>query len=274
MPSIGRIVVKGPARMSPAEGRRILKRTFGSHWPPGKKVKFLITPGGFLEIAARIREQGNCGWGSNVSDIKPFIAVAETQVKKMLPEDVIKAAKDKTKILTIGVDVFLEDDRHAELVAVFDVGKRKIVRWTGKSYPVLSQERSLVQVADLRSHFLRIVGERTMILGCHDLNIFSPRAWKNQKPSSHRRRRCSDMRKMAKRFKPTVVLQHPHTTDTPRIWRQAWLAIQNDYPSVKTWASGICYHNNRERRRAPLDSVLKGTRTENEQVVDIEVSKK
>ena len=64
----------------------------------------------------------------------------------------------------------------AELVSVIDTEAGKVIHWTGKSYPVSGmEERTLVQ-APLKSHRLEFGGKRMLILGCHDLNLFSQRA--------------------------------------------------------------------------------------------------
>jgi len=87
-----------------------------------------------------------------------------------------------------------------------------------------------------------LAGERVLILGCHDLNMFSARAIANQRPDGARRQRCDLMAGLVRHFKPTVVLQHPHSTDTPNIWRMPWACLARDYPSVRCYASGIGYY--------------------------------
>jgi len=68
------------------------------------------------------------------------------------------------------------------------------------------------------------------------------------------------MRRVAKTFNPTVVLQHPHSTDTPNIWALSWAELRRQFPGLKAWASGIAYHNDPGRPRAPLERVLMRTR--------------
>lgn len=67
---------------------------------------------------------------------------------------------------------------------------------------------------------------------------------------------------LVRRFKPTVVLQHPHSTDTPNIWRMPWACLARDYPSVPCYGSGIGYYAWSWRPRRPLAAVLTGTRSE------------
>jgi hypothetical protein len=195
---------------------------------------------------------------------------AETVLWRVVSERVLEAASGKVEAITIGIDV--NDGpggAHAELVAVYDVAKRCIARWTGKSYPTSSQEDTLVHVVDLDSHLLEIADERVLVLGCHDLNMFSPRGRANQAENGLRRKRCDAMRALVAKFRPTVVLQHPHSTDTPNIWRLPWLSLAKDTPSLHAWASGIAYYSWGDRERAELARVLDLTKSDATQVLDV-----
>jgi hypothetical protein len=184
---------------------------------------------------------------------------------------VLTAAAGRVEVLTLGVDLGAPSAEHVELVAIVDVVRGQVIRWTGKSYPTGYQEDSLLQVAALGSHLLRVAGERVLVLGCHDLNMFSPRARANQDPGGQRRVRCDAMVEIVERFRPTVVLQHPHSTDTPRIWRMPWLSLLAEAPEVKAWASGIGYYNGGgTARRAPLKAVLEQTHG-GQDVLDLKV---
>jgi hypothetical protein len=79
------------------------------------------------------------------------------------------------------------------------------------------------------------------------------------------------MKAKVSRFKPTVVLQHPHSTDTPSIWRMPWCSLARTYPSVRAWASGIAYFSGNGNARAPLDRVLDLTKSAPDDVRDIVV---
>ena len=100
-----------------------------------------------------------------------------------------------------------------------------------------------------------------MLLGCHDLTVYSPRGQAVAKPDSWRYKLGHEFRERAKTYQPDIVLQHPHNTDTPGTWRQAWSQLSNQLPSVKHYASGIKYYNNRQpdNKRATLEKVLEGT---------------
>lgn len=60
-------------------------------------------------------------------------------VDACLTKKVLDAAKARTDVLTLGIDLMGYPWR-AELVAVIDCHTGKVVRWTGKSYPVGYQE--------------------------------------------------------------------------------------------------------------------------------------
>ena len=258
--SIVRVVVQGRPASSPRAAGEMLLKAF-ARWPSSGRAKFTITPGGFVVGDFPSRWSGGLAWESSAKDLDSLVRVAKPLVDACVTKKVLAAAKARTRVLTIGVDL-MSDAEHAELVAVIDCDSGEIVRWTGKSYPTGGQEALLVQVADIESHLLEIADEKALVLGCHDLNMFSARARANQSPHGIRRQRCDAMAEATARFRPTVVLQHPHSTDSANIWRMPWACLARDYPSVRTYASGIGYFNWNGPARRPLREVLAGTRSE------------
>ena len=259
-----RIVVKGCPSSGSAENnvsnaRYMLLEAFSNERWPGRAM-FAITPGGFIEGRLPKHWKGKRGWSSRPKDFKCLIRHAEALVRAVLTRKVLHAAGEQTAYLTLGVD--LNDwsgrrkmDRqargiHAELVAIVDVKKGKPVQWTGKSYPVTWQERTLVQETNLNSHLFETGDESVLVLGCHDLNMFSPRSIANLRPGSFKHERSKRMRKLAMRFRPTMILHHPHSTDMPEIWRVAWTGARQLLPGKAhgshVWASAIAFHNGRE----------------------------
>lgn len=256
---IVRVVVRGRPASSPRAAGEMLLEAFG-HWPSSGRAKFTVTPGGFVVGRFPSRWSGGVSWDSAAKDLSALTRAAQPVLDACLSKPVLARARTKTRVLTIGVD--LEgDDADAELVAVVDCDSGNVVRWTGKSYPTGYQESRLVQVADVGSHLVEIADERVLVLGCHDLNMFSARARANQSEDGQRRQRCDAMAKAAARFKPTVVLQHPHSTDTPNIWRMPWACLTRDFPSVRSYASGIGYFRWNGEPRSSLSEVLQGTRS-------------
>lgn len=269
---IARLVVDGPPPREASLAEELLHVALRDGWPEGLRSKVLITPGGFLIAPWPVSWNGATGWASQPHDLALLVQAAEEELWKVLTRRVLELAARRTRILSLSVDLFAGDtflEPHAELVALVDVKRRKVVRWTGKSYPVAAQERGLVQVSDLESHLINVAGEQVLILGCHDLNMFSARAYANQAAGTPRRTRTADMLKRARKFAPTLVIQHPHLTDSPRIWSTAWGSLRNSFPSVKAWASAVCFYRNGLKERAELGTVMDGTRSSHEDVLDI-----
>ena len=109
---------------------------------------------------------------------------------------------------------------------------------------------------------MEIDGLRILVLGCHDLNMFNPRILANPRLGLHRRRRCKKMQSLARKFKPTIVISHPHQTDTLRIWLPGWCGVKKILPFIKQRLSGIAYYppNWEPTTRQELPVVLRGTK--------------
>jgi hypothetical protein len=259
---IGRLIIHEAPSGDADAAEETLFDVFTRRWISGARVKFLITPGGFVSAEWPRAWAGHVSWQSRPTDLVGLIAAAEPVINRVVSARILRAAADKAEVLSVGVDLCANSGpEHVELVAIIDVRAGMFVRWTGKSYPADGQEKTLVQVTDLDTHLLSIAGERVLVLGCHDLNMFNPRGRATQDPQGDRRKRCDAMAARVQQFRPSVVLHHPHSTDTPNIWRMAWSSLQRTAPSVKAWASGISYYNkNRtDPPRAPLDQVLRST---------------
>lgn len=257
---IGRVVLDGQPTGYPEDGEDLLLQVLNERWPEGLKITFLITPGGFVAGDFPEDWEGGAGWNSESEDLDALLEYAEEVLGQTITNRVIESAKGKVDFITVGVDLNSEEIKeHAELVAVYDVTHGKVF-WTGKSYPTSYQEGDLVQVVDLNSHFLTIADERVLVLGCHDLNMFSPRGNSNLKKGSDREIRVRKMTTLVRKFKPTIVLHHPHATDTPNIWRDSWNRLAQDFPGLKAWASGISYfYGEDEPPRGTLGKVLSAT---------------
>jgi hypothetical protein len=120
--------------------------------------------------------------------------------------------------------------------------------WTGKSYPTTGQEDGLVRFQDLGSHFINTSGGKVMLLGCHDLNIFNPRGTVVTKQEWRKKIR-KNFYQLSNDEKPDVVLHHPHTTDSKRIWTAAWNELMKSVPSVEMYLSAGRYFNDGEPER-------------------------
>lgn len=246
-PTVVRIVVCGwtwedGQRNNIKNAAGFLLQAFRSNKWPDEPATFTVTPGGFIRVP--FPKIGVCGgWGSE-ANFHRLCDAGRDAVKKCLTDKVMKKARQRTKFLTLGVDLNdtgqkASDETHAEMVAVVNTANGKI-HWTGKSYPVTWQERKLVP-APLDTHLWRGEGERVLVLGCHDLNLFSARSYASQHEGSNKRKVTDKVRQMVKQFDPTVVLHHPHTTYSPRIWQVAWSGVCKQLPTVKVGASGIAF---------------------------------
>ena len=264
---------RGDLPVSPNDelASKMLKQAVGD-WP-ASRVLFAVTPGGFIQARMPEDYDGCKSWASRPDDFRSLIPTAEEAVWKVIDEDIRAKLATRARFLTVGVDLVPPgqskttggSDTRAELVGVVDLDEGVVVRWTGKSYPQCRQEEcALVQEPCLESHLLPVAGQRVLVLGCHDLNMFNRRARANAK--NRRRRRWLDMDNLARHFKPTMVLQHPHQTDTST-WRQGWSGLRRYLEFDGPYASGIAYFPQSGRARCPLEYVLRETKSED--VVDV-----
>lgn len=253
-PEIGRIVLEDSwypdtkdhekaIKTISQDAKTVLKNTC-SHFPKGQKVKYLITCGGFIHFPWPDIDT-DFDFTNPPSDvIEKLIGNAEKACDNILGARLKIALSKITRFITLGVDscrdgLYSNNGPHIELVGVFDLEKNKY-RWTGKSYPTTHQARYLVRM-NLESHFMRLNGDMVMILGCHDLNLFSPRA--HAVAGEARQKIMKSFYKLTKNYEPLTVLQHPHTTDTYRVWLQAFNKLRNDHPWIKRFASAGRYEN-------------------------------
>ena len=284
-PVVVRIVVNGsPSKAqgdNSAEARKMLLQTFRSDCWPAATATFATTPGGFIQAPFPRKYDGGWGWNSSPKDFKKIIPSAQKAIHKVVTKEVLKIARRRAEFLTVGVDlnndggklqtVGAQPDIHAEVVGVVNTASGEIVHWTGKSYPVERQKSTLVHEANLQSHLFRCGGERVLVLGCHDLNMFSERSYANQDPNGLRRKRSDEMRRLATAFKPTVILQHAHATDSPNIWSTGWSGARELLRNGCTYASGIAYYRAGKEPRRRLDEVRARTRCCGSHVVDVVV---
>ena len=251
--------------------RSLLARAF-AHQRWRSRTAFAITPGGLALAPFPCDYRGKRGWATRPADFASLIPVAEDALRSILTEPILHIATRKTDFLTIGVDLNNDGWKggslrtrgpHAELVAVVETKTGNVSRWTGKSYPTNKQERMLVQQPDLETHLFRCSHGPILVLGCHDLNMFSARGRSKQYDGSPRRTRCDAMRHLINRFRPTTILHHPHSTDMPDVWRGGWAgAVKYLPPSPQphVWASAIanvCWKGGPPRR--PLAHTLDAT---------------
>lgn len=268
-PSIARVIIAGEWEGNPIEAKQLLE-DICEKWPKGRKVKFLITCGGFIQFdwpeSISRNDIGN-NKNPDINSVDALVKEAEKCAKSVLSGGLDKKLGEFTDYITLGIDSYKEkisttqnyiNQPHIELVFLKDLRQENLY-WTGKSYPTPAQQNGLVRIANLQTHFFDLDIGKVMILGCHDLSVFNPRS-KNAK--GWRREVNNDFKKLAEKEKPIYVLQHPHTTVKRRTWLNAWGCLRKTLPSVKQHAgSGRYYESDRERSEWDnVDKVLKDTK--------------
>jgi hypothetical protein len=222
-------------------------------------AKFLLLPGGFVSVPWPRSWSGCWGWDSDANDFEILKRHIEPCIAALISTRVRRAARGKANAIVFGIDAGpdVKTGALAELAVVYDLANST---WhvTGKSFP-RGDQRRVVRIRDLRSHFVEALDERVLVLGCHDLNLFSPRGRSRQRPNGRLAALRREMDHEIERFAPTVALQLPHGTDTPRTWILAWnaLAAATD---LRAWASGIAfYHAGGREERATFEDVCAKT---------------
>lgn len=262
--TVARLAIEGRPSGDAAAVEAMLFDALSRQWPSDMRAKFLLLPGGALTAPWPARWAGRVGWASRPKDVAVLIAEATTTVPSLLSRRVLSAAKDKVGSVAFGIDLFGgPSGATAELIALAHVATGQLGQLvvTGKSLPY-SDQRNLVRFSNLSSHFTRLDGERVMLLGCHDLNLFSRRARSRQVEGGLLSEVRWKMDREVERFRPTVVLQLPHGTDTATTWTASWNALREQAPTIRVWASGIAFFNPdpRHRPRSTLQKVLARTR--------------
>lgn len=263
-PFWSRIVIEGPWAGSPDEVRRLLDHVCAV-WPRGIRSRILVACGGFLSFPwpeALTRSDVGDVLNPAPRAVREVFHAAERVVERLLDRRLRRRLLACTDAITLGVDSFKSKvstagasirDLHAELVYMVDLRDGSIRR-TGKSYPTHRQAHGLLRVADLESHFTTFDGMPALLLGCHDLNMFHPRG--NAVAGGWRLDVINRMRCLVWKNGPRIVVHHPHTTDTPRIWSLAKGCLEKLAPSVDAFASAGRYYDAECAQRAPLDKVL------------------
>ncbi len=228
---------------------------------------YLVTPGGFIHFK----------WTDKFSTVIKEQKESQKMIPslKKLADDTIHTfwntltAKTKSKLqskikfITFGVDSNNKDEDEnviqcIQFVALFDTAKSKVIHWTGKSYPTTyDQKVMLVEFEDLKTHFVKVNKETICLLGCHDLKIFSPRA--KAIAGADRQKKIKEFDKLMKQFKPNLIIQHPHNTDTYKIWNTEWKTVEKLYPFVKEYVSGIRHYHYGHKRRGTIQTVIDKT---------------
>ena len=228
---------------------------------------YLVTPGGFIHFKWPKKYLTAIKTENKSKAILPELKVlANENIQKFwnsLAIQTRKKIRTKIKFITFGIDSNNQDVNGkviqcVQFVALFDTSSSKIIHWTGKSYPTTyDQKCRLIEFGNLKSHFTKVNNDTLCILGCHDLKMFSLRA--KSVAGNERLKKIKEFDKLMKHFKPNLILQHPHNTDSYKIWNSEWKMIEKTYPFVRGYVSGIRYYNNGSRRRQGINKVIEKT---------------
>ncbi len=273
-PWVARIIIDGVWSKDPEDSIKLLN-DICDIWGNDNEIKdirthFLMTCGGFLgfEWPNQVTRDliGNF-WNPNPNALSTLFVAAEVALQKVLTKETLKRLARFTDYLSIGVDSSKKlvsttqnyiNDPHVELVALVDTQTGQSY-WTGKSYPTNAQQRGLVRVPDLEKHFFSLPNlGNIMVLGCHDLTIFNNRNMDHT--GSTRKTVKNTFRLLSKAKKPSIILQHPHTTPSSRTWASAWGWVRSELPSVKWFASAGSYIAEKELPPLEKTSVLTDTK--------------
>jgi hypothetical protein len=270
-PSLARIILARDWDGNINVARRLLQDVC-KVWSRGRKVNFLITCGGFITYnwpnSLAYADIGDNKF-PNQKALDFLVKEARKNVGLLLSNLLRQKLKECTRYITVGVDTRKSkislaqnyiSEPHIELVFLIDLETGNY-HWTGKSYPTANQEKGLVRINDLRTHFFNSEFGKVMILGCHDLTMFNPRSDATAK--GWRKRVKEEFKNLSKKEKPTIVLQHPHTTDSANIWATSWNRLRKLLPTVEEYASAGRYFNENKPCRSELINVLLKTKSGN-----------
>mgnify|MGYP000881678212 CR=1 FL=1 len=242
----------------------LLIQNFVSRFYGKSHFEFIITAGGFLTF----KFPEGIRYGISIPYVEKYqVQVFQHEADKaintfirLLPTATFRQLQEIADYFTIGIDGYNPFDKQKiELVGVYDLKNENVIRWTGKFYPTEQQKHDLIKITDLNSHFIELNHQRLLLLGCHDLNVYSPRGQAAANPEGWRRKIADRFKMHCKEFMPEIVIQHPHTTDTPKIWNAAWSELVRELPSVNHFVSGINY-SNKNGVRGNLNDVLQKTK--------------
>lgn len=268
-PFFGRIIIADDWCGDIGKAEEIIQKVTDS-WPEEKKVKFLITCGGFIQFAwpDLTRHEIGDNKDPNPDALKKLYGEAKKCARNFLTPALKEKLKKYTDFITLGVDSHKEkisttqnyiSHLHTEMVCLYDLRNNKEY-WTGKSYPTTAQEKGLVRTLDPKSHIVDLPEHgKVCLMGCHDLSVFSPRS---VNAKGWRREINDDLTEYIIQESPRIVLHHPHTADAVMTWRCQWAKMERDVPSIEKYAGAGRYYNI-DGERSELNDLLRKTKRGN-----------
>ena len=244
-PWIARIIIHSPDWYGYPETAKQILTEICRRWPKDIRVKFIITGGGFLQFNwpnnIGKKEIGD-NLNPNPTSFGALLKGAERCVRTVIDDQLCLKLRKLSNYITLGVDSFkfgasttknYMSELHVEFVCLVDLINKRF-HLTGKSYPTPREQRRLVRMTDLKSHFIELGDGKVMVLGCHDLTIFNPRS--DAVASGWRKRLKEEFKRVAIEEDPTIVLHHPHTTDCINVWGQALGGLERVLNNLEIYA--------------------------------------
>jgi hypothetical protein len=266
-PKLGRIIIDGNWSGDMQAARELLLRICEA-WPVGEYLECLITPGAFITFGTDSLPKVKDNINVPSETVELLFSQVRSVCRQFLTDELAKRLSGCARYLTLGIDSQKRlisqtqnyiRERHVEMVCLADLVTGDL-HMTGKSYPTLGQEHSLIRIPDLESHFLDLQCGSVMVLGCHDLSMFNPRG--RSVAGKWRKKVSNNFLELARKRRPAIVLHHPHTTIKTTTWIHATNTLKNDLPSVTNFLSAGRYSQDDAgwSKRDPLDNVLRETK--------------
>jgi hypothetical protein len=248
---VGRLVLTGDAasKRPRPEPALLLETACDELARKQARVRYLLTPAGFLRpklAPGRVRSRG---WKTDPEDFQTLIDVAASELSRFLAGPLLAKLHAVADHLAIGVDLYAPDNHgrpYGETALLVRTRDGKVEGWTGKSFPTSQQQGHLIRNGEVANHLMTVGDDRVAILVCHDLVAFGRRSEKNSRGT-----RASVGRALEDALSggPTVVLHLPHTTDRMTTWGPAWDRLLIRHGSAATaWASAIKYRTSGDAR--------------------------
>lgn len=259
---VARLVLAGPAASMARDDIRGLRTVLGLAIDAMRAERLsssvFVTPAGYINLRLNGRWLGTRGWDTSVDDYERLGAIAADAAEELVVGEPLVRAQGVVRHLVIGVDVSptSKNEPHAEVACLVDVGTGAVVPITGKSYPTIAQERSLVRNLDVASHIVSIGDEQVAVLVCHDLSAWSPRG--NAVAKHRRADTWKAMQEAVRVGNPTLAVHLTHTAHNAATWQSAWARFEKLVGGqLRTGASAIRHLDQRWKPvEGPLDGKL------------------
>ena len=127
--------------------KRFIRKTHGK-----QKFDFVVTAGGYLSFDFPEHLQVEMPLKKAEKELVPRVFDAAEPVIlsffDKLGSESVRKLQSITKYMTIGIDGWNDptNDQSIELVALFDLKKKKVIHWTGKFYPTEGEPEGFYRV--------------------------------------------------------------------------------------------------------------------------------